>query len=59
MTLTLLKIRPSGSREVKEIQITDFYWENHKFYYVPIKDGYSACCYLTLKEDEDIMELKL
>lgn len=59
MTLKLLKIFPSGRREVKEIQITNFYWDNHKFYYVPIKDGYASCCYLSLEQDEDIMELKI
>lgn len=59
MTLKLLRIFPSGRRKVIELQIANFYWDNHKFYYIPIRNGEPICRYLTLEQDEDIMELKL
>ena len=60
MKLKILRKFPSGMTEIEEIDIETFRWDdNHKFQYVPIWNGYSACRFITLKENEDIVGLSI
>ena len=57
MKLKILRKFPSG---ITEIEIKTFRWtDNHKFQYIPIWNGYTACSFSTLEENEDIVGLSI
>lgn len=60
MKLKILRKFPSGMTEIEEIEIETFRWDdNHKFQYVPIWNGHSACRFITLEQNEDIVGLSI